>query len=310
MPRTTQPGLSPYITWQGNSLHTIFSQQVHKFHTHQYHCICRWRAGVCGRHVSQQVSMKISTHRCVLTVQLGLGDIVSNVCSSRIEFGCFLQNVSLWQMPFDAIQLIARWPHDAHTHTQVIFSYIFFYLCGSFFLQNLHQFPVFCSKIPGEKTASKWWYFCTFDSLHDLFPSCWRDLGKKRALQKTCDVNVRALDPVFALRMANGCVEGVVLEFWEIAWIAANIYHLRSGFGVARRKGQAILSTECCFHLSHKVRYEPTQWFSSRTQASPTSNFSYFLSVFLLFAFAFSATCGWYLFRVVLRCSFPRFWSV
>ena len=279
----------------------FFSQQVHKFHTHQYHCICRWRAGVCGRHVSQQVSMKNSAHRCVLTVQLGLGDIVSNVCSSRIEFFASFQCQ-------DAIQCCC-YVASRCTHKSYVFI-IYSYLSGSVFLQILHSLRIFCSKIPGETTASKWRYFCTFDSLHDLFPSCWRDLGKKRALQKTCDVNVRALDPVFALRMANGCVEGVVLEFWEIAWIAANIYHLRSGFGVARRKGQAILSTECCFHLSHKVRYEPTQWFSSRTQASPTSNFSYFLSVFLLFAFAFSAMCGWYLFRVVLRCSFPRFWSV
>lgn len=56
---------------------------------------------------------------------------MSNVCSSRIEFGCFLQNVSLWQMPFDAIQLIARWPHDAHT--QVIFSSYIHTCPGLFF---------------------------------------------------------------------------------------------------------------------------------------------------------------------------------
>ena len=54
--------------------------------------------------------------------------------------------------------------------TQVIFSY----LSGSVF-PCFAQFPMFCCKIPGE-TASKWRYFCTFPSLHDLFPSCGRTL--------------------------------------------------------------------------------------------------------------------------------------
>lgn len=166
MPRTTQPGLSPYITWQGNSLHTIFSQQVHKFHTHQYHCVIRWRVGVCGRQVSQHVSMKNSTQRCAPTVQMGSGDIVDWIPAS-------------FQCPCANARMQSNQCYVASPCTRKSYFHIFSYLSGSVF-PYFAQFPVFCSKIPGETTASKWRYFCTFDSLHDLFPSCGGTLVRSR----------------------------------------------------------------------------------------------------------------------------------